>query len=104
MSGTKLSSPWGQLLDLLALSSPPLTNEMAMVPLNAYWRTYLQGQPETGMGYQIAWVRLLDGRTFDEVVILDGAIQEVAGSSEVPFFDAGDIAEIKVRNGLLLTK
>jgi hypothetical protein len=71
-----------------------------MIVLNEYWKDYLMHQPETGMGYQIASVRLVDGRSFDNVMIVDGSIYEVDGSSEIPFSSVNDIDEIKVVSGL----
>jgi hypothetical protein len=45
----------------------------------------LAAQPETGMGYWVASVRLRDGRRFDRVVINGGLVTQVHGFSDVPF-------------------
>lgn len=71
-----------------------------MIPLNEFWKAQLMNQPETGMGYQVASIRLVDGRSFEDVLIVDGAIYEVGGTSEIPFSSADEIASIKVRSGI----
>ena len=45
----------------------------------------LKKSPETGIGYQVASVKLNDGRIFDQVIASEGCIIEVRGYSEIPF-------------------
>lgn len=61
--------------------------------LSQQWITFLNNQPETGMGYWVASVILQDGRRFDRVVIIDGAITQIYGMTQIPFQD-GNIASI----------
>ena len=60
----------------------------------------MQYQPETGMDYQVARIKLNDGRIFDRVVIIGGIVYEVNGSSSIPFSESDEIIEIKVHTGL----
>lgn len=66
--------------------------------LSKKWAPRLLEQPETGMGYQIVTVRLLDGRTFEDVVVVQGLITRVPGCAAIPFSEA-DIADIVVTHG-----
>jgi hypothetical protein len=59
------------------------------------WAPLLNGQPETGMGYQVATVLLRDGSRYSEVVIVGGYIVSTAGSPEIPF-SADQIGSIEV--------
>ena len=59
-----------------------------MLALSKKWVPILQSQPETGMGYQIASVFLMDGRRFDHVAIVDGYITKVGTSSAIPLNEA----------------
>lgn len=59
------------------------------------WVDYLMAQPETGMGYWIVSVRLIDGRSFDRVVVNDGLITQVYGHGHVPF-EPEEIVEMRV--------
>jgi hypothetical protein len=60
------------------------------------WSTFLLGQPETGMDYQVVSVTLRDGRVIQDVVIVHHSIvSEVRGHSEIPF-DPADITQIEV--------
>jgi hypothetical protein len=70
-----------------------------MMRLSKRWAVLLRAQPETGMGFQIATVKLLDGREFQRVRIVEGQITAVGGSTNVPFSDA-DIADIVVDHGI----
>ena len=46
----------------------------------------LKSLPETGMGYQICSVVLIDGRIFEKVLILNGnEIANINGQVEIPF-------------------
>ena len=69
-----------------------------MLELSEKWAPVLLAQPETGMGYQIASVSLLDGRRFDRVTIVGGTITDVNGVKEIPFRE-DEIADITVRHG-----
>jgi hypothetical protein len=71
-----------------------------MLRLPDKWAASLTSQPETGMGYQVAMVRLTDGTQYSEVVVQGGFITSVAGSSQIPFA-ADQIVSISVTpNGL----
>ena len=67
-----------------------------MLKLGQYWSNYLITQPETGMSYQIARVKLHDGRSFERVVIVGNVVCEVDRSETIPFNEE-EIAEIVVR-------
>ena len=71
---------------------------LRMLRLSANWVDTLVSQPETGMGYQVASVYLKDGRQFDRVVIVDGVITSISGSSDIPFTE-NDIRRIVVTHG-----
>ena len=49
--------------------------------------------PETGMGYVIASIILIDGRRFDQVVLDSGYITHIRGCDSLDF-SAEDIKEI----------
>ena len=66
-----------------------------MIRLSEKWAPRLVNQPETGMGYQVATVSLLDGREFDNVIIVGGIITSVGGSEKIPFTE-GEINDIQV--------
>jgi len=66
-----------------------------MLHLSAKWAEVLARQPETGMGYQMATVKLQDGRAFAGVVIVGGIVTSVRGHRGIPFAES-DIAEIIV--------
>lgn len=70
----------------------------ATLQLSEKWAPVLIGQPETGMGYQIATVILKDGRRFPNVTIAGGTVTNVAGHGDVPFKDE-EIADIVVTHG-----
>jgi hypothetical protein len=42
--------------------------------LGERWATVLLGESETGMGYQVATIKLHDGRCFEHVTIVDSAV------------------------------
>lgn len=69
-----------------------------MLPLSNKWAPILVSQPETGMGYQIATVWLIDGRKFDQVLIVGGYITKIQDQEEIPFRDE-EIAKIIVDHG-----
>jgi hypothetical protein len=69
-----------------------------MLALSNKWAPILASQPETGMGYQIASVFLMDGRRFDQVSIVGGFITKIGGSTDIPFNEA-EIEKIVVNHG-----
>jgi hypothetical protein len=66
-----------------------------MLELSEKWAPVLAGQPETGMGYQIASVVLRDGKRFDQVMIVGGFITQVGDNKEIPFREE-QIVDIRV--------
>jgi hypothetical protein len=56
-----------------------------MLALSNKWAPILKSQPETGMGYQITSVFLIDGRRFDHVMIVGGYITKIGDSTDIPF-------------------
>lgn len=66
-----------------------------MLQLSKKWAEYLISQPETGMGYQIALITLLNGKHYDEVIIDSGFIIRIGDNTEIPFKEE-DIAKIAV--------
>ena len=48
-----------------------------MLVLSDRWAEVLTSQPETGMGYQIVWIRLKDGRRIDNVTVVGGIISRL---------------------------
>ena len=66
-----------------------------MINLSEKWVPRLVGQPETGMGYQVVTVSLIDGQKFDNVMIVGGTITSVGGSEDIPFSE-DQIHDIKV--------
>ena len=64
-----------------------------MIKLTEKWVTELIGKPETGMGYQIVSVVLMDGRLFEQVIIIDGLINGIRGLDNIPF-TVEEIAQI----------
>jgi hypothetical protein len=69
-----------------------------MLALSDKWGPILTSQPETGMGYQIVSVFLLDGRRFDHVSIAGGVITKIGHSTQIPFTEA-EIEKIVVNHG-----
>jgi len=59
------------------------------------WADYLVNQPETGMGYWVVSVTLIDGRRYDRMVINGGLVTQVYGMDEIPF-DPADIVAMEV--------
>jgi hypothetical protein len=55
----------------------------------------LKNAPQTGPGYQVVSVELVDGRTFDPVVVSEGHVIQVRGFSEVPFAP-DDVARVEL--------
>jgi hypothetical protein len=69
-----------------------------MLALSNKWAAPLSSEAETGMGYQIASVFLLDGRRFDRVTIVGGYITKIGESTNVPFVEQ-EIERITVNHG-----
>jgi len=69
-----------------------------MLALSNKWAPILASQRETGMGYQVASVFLIDGRRFDHVTIVDGSNTRVRDSTGVPFKET-EIGRIVVNPG-----
>jgi hypothetical protein len=40
------------------------------------------------MGYQVVTVHLADGRTFDDVTVVEGLVADVPGYTKIPFSEA----------------
>jgi hypothetical protein len=66
-----------------------------MLVLGEKWLEALAQERETGMGYQVVTIFLRDGRRYEGVVVVDGKISKVAGSTSLPFVE-GDISSIAV--------
>jgi hypothetical protein len=73
-------------------------HEVNMLALSNKWAKTMVSQPETGMGYQIASVFLIDGRRFDHVTIVGGYITKIGSSTDIPF-DEAEIEKIVVDHG-----
>jgi len=58
---------------------------------------YLKRANETGMGYKVVSVQLLDGRSFEQAVVSEGHIIEVRGYNEMPFRPE-DVASVSVNH------
>ncbi|HXJ00187.1 MAG TPA: hypothetical protein VNH44_03125 [Micropepsaceae bacterium] len=58
------------------------------------WAGAVRALGETGMGYTVVSIALLDGRRFDQALIDSGYLSRVRGLSDVPFCE-DDITEIK---------
>ena len=69
-----------------------------MLALSNKWAPILVSHPETGMGYQIASVFLMDGRKFDHVSIVGGFITKIGNSADIPFKEE-EIEKIVVNHG-----
>lgn len=66
-----------------------------MLQLSDKWGPRLVNQPETGMGYQIATIILLDGQRFHKASIVEGVITEIKNVEGIPFTEA-EIEDIVV--------
>ena len=66
--------------------------------LSERWAPRLRSQPETGMGHQIVTIQLRDGRTFDDVVVVEGLITKIPGFTGIPFSEP-NISDIVVTHG-----
>ena len=74
-----------------------------MLALSEKWAPFLTSQPETGMGFQIVTIELLDGRVFEDVVIDSGYITRIGYSRDIPFAEA-EIEKITVTHGSKLRR
>ena len=67
-----------------------------MKELPQKWSDFLRGQPETGMGYQVISVTLNDGRSIEDIAVVEShIISEVRGQIDVSF-DPNDITAVQV--------
>ena len=67
-----------------------------MKVLPKIWSEFLSKKPETGMGYQVVSVTLLDGQKIEDVAIIEARmIGEVRGHADVPF-EPDDITNIEL--------
>lgn len=64
-----------------------------MIKLSKKWAQDLTAKPETGMGYQIASIRLHNGTRYDQVVINSGFITRIRNFDKIPF-EEKDIDQI----------
>jgi hypothetical protein len=69
-----------------------------MLALSNKWAAILSSQTESGMGYQIASIFLMDRRRFDQVTIVGGHIAKIGESTCVPF-EEREIERIVVSHG-----
>ena len=66
-----------------------------MLKLSDKWAPRLLAQPESGMGYQIVRVHLVDGRVFENATIVGGTITKVRNHDAIPFSE-GEISDLAV--------
>jgi hypothetical protein len=66
-----------------------------MITRSKKWALELASKPETGMGYQVVSIVLVDGRRFDRVGVVEGRICEIRGRKDIPFTE-DEIAQIIV--------
>ena len=58
------------------------------------WAEFLRNQPETGMGFWTGNVTLVDGRTFDDVIIDSGYITKIRGRLDL--IEADEVERIQI--------
>jgi hypothetical protein len=68
-----------------------------LVPIPSRFVDHLKRAEETGIGYQVVLVELIDGRSFDQVATSEGCIIEVRGYKEIPFA-SDDVALVSVNH------
>ena len=68
-----------------------------LYPLPQACLDHLKRSEETGIGYQVISVDLLDGSHFDQVVVSEGCIIEVRGYDEIPFAPA-EVVSVSVNH------
>ena len=66
-----------------------------MLQLSEKWAPRLLAQPESGLGYQVVEVRLIDGRVFRDAIVVGGVMTQVQGSAVIPFEESA-IADLVV--------
>ena len=57
------------------------------------WKEKVRALPESGMGYTVVRVTLLDGQVFEQAIIGSGFLSRIRGLADIPFQEE-DIAEI----------
>ena len=79
-----------------------MTNDTRPFPpdsqLPPEWATWLDDQPETGMGYCVVAVTLADGRTIQDVAVGAGHVLEVRDCETIPF-DPRAVVGMSVTHG-----
>ena len=68
-----------------------------LVPIPKELAENLKKANETGIGYQVVSVELIDGRQFEQVLASEGCIIEVRGHTEIPF-GPNDVASVRVNH------
>ena len=68
-----------------------------LVPIPKELAENLKKANETGIGYQVVSVELIDGRQFELVLASEGCIIEVRGHKEIPF-GPNDVASVRVNH------
>ena len=58
------------------------------------WKETIRALGESGMGYTVVRITLVDGTIYPQVVICGGCLSRVRGISNIPFTE-DDIASIK---------
>jgi hypothetical protein len=66
-----------------------------MLRLSRKWIQHLQSHAETGMGYHVAAITLIDGRVFPQAVVDSGQLTRIRGLKQIPFSEDA-IAAIRV--------
>jgi hypothetical protein len=66
-----------------------------MMKLSDKWAPRLLAQPESGMGYQIVTVHLVDGRVFENVTVVGDTITTIKNHNAIPFAEA-EISDLVV--------
>jgi hypothetical protein len=74
-----------------------MSDKAMELELSPKWSTYLRGQPESGMTYQIITIVLKDGRRIERVLYCEGFVDlsGLPGFWKVPFAEQ-DIGSIVV--------
>jgi hypothetical protein len=57
------------------------------------WKEKVKALPESGMGYTVVRVTLLNGHVFEQAIIGSGFLSRIRGLADIPFQEE-DIAEI----------
>jgi len=68
-----------------------------IIPIPSSFVEHLKRAGETGIGYQVVSVELIDGRKFDQVVTSECCFIEVRGYKEIPF-SPEDVASVSVNH------